>query len=83
MILLNSMIKGGVCINCLETVSFLDLDDDHGSLESAGRGVRSVRATNKWQASLFINAQNQILVEGDITAVDQLKEITKSFIANP
>ena len=33
--------------------------------------------------SLFINAQNQLLVEGDITAVDQLKEITKTFIANP
>ncbi len=33
--------------------------------------------------SVFINVQNQLLVEGEITSVDRLREITKTFIANP
>jgi biopolymer transport protein ExbD len=33
--------------------------------------------------SVNINADNQLLVEGETTSVDQLKAITKLFIANP
>lgn len=33
--------------------------------------------------SVYVNASNQLLVEGEITPVDQLREVTKLFIANP
>lgn len=33
--------------------------------------------------TVFVNANNQLLVEGDFSSVDQLREITKNFIANP
>ena len=33
--------------------------------------------------SVLVNAQNQLLVRGEPTSVDELKERTKEFIANP
>ena len=33
--------------------------------------------------SVLVNAQNQLLVRGEPTKVDELKERTKEFIANP
>lgn len=33
--------------------------------------------------SVLVNSQNQLLVEGEVTSIEQLKELTKRFIANP
>lgn len=33
--------------------------------------------------SIFVNASNALLVEGELTQIDQLKKMTKEFISNP